>query len=183
VVAGEVTGAEGLAVGAALRRCFTALTLWRADSDGLLLVPTVRALDDLTAWLDLGDGQALSLPHLERIEVPGQQGSQELRCVVPGRAPGRGRSWRAERPPSPAVRRGLDQGSMRGASGAEAPRMTMVMPLRDGHAVEEQLDRTGDEPARGQGVDAVEGVELEAVGRLVMEDRDRRREAALLHFA
>jgi hypothetical protein len=74
-VAGEVTGAEGLAaVRAALKRCFQSITLWRADQDGLLLVPTVRAWDDLTGWLDLGDGTALSLPRPERIAVPGQQG-------------------------------------------------------------------------------------------------------------
>jgi site-specific DNA recombinase len=75
-VAGEVTGAEGLAaVRAALRRVFTSITLWRSDPDGLLLVPNVVAWDDLTGWLDLGDGRALSLPRPERIPVPGEQGA------------------------------------------------------------------------------------------------------------
>ena len=73
-VAGEVTSAKGLAaVRTALSRVFTSITLWRADQDGLLLVPTVRALDELTTWLDLGDGQALSLPRVERIVVPSQK--------------------------------------------------------------------------------------------------------------
>jgi hypothetical protein len=61
------------AVRAALQRCYTAITLWRADDDELLLVTTVRACDDLTAWLDVGDGRALSMPRPERIAVPGKQ--------------------------------------------------------------------------------------------------------------
>src|SRR5262245_40845708 len=48
------------------------------------------------------------------------------------------------------------------------------MPLRDDHAVHEQLDRAGGETQRLDGVVAGEGVHLEAVGRLVMEDRHRR---------
>jgi site-specific DNA recombinase len=77
-VAGEVTGAKGLAaVRAALQRCFVSITLWQTDEDGLLLVPTVRALDELTTWLDVGHGRALSMPRPEPIAVPGQQGVRE----------------------------------------------------------------------------------------------------------
>jgi DNA invertase Pin-like site-specific DNA recombinase len=73
-VAGEVTSAEGLAaVRAALRRCFTAITLWQAGQDGLVLVPTVVAWDDLTTFIDLGDGRAVSTPYPGRVVVPGPQ--------------------------------------------------------------------------------------------------------------
>jgi site-specific DNA recombinase len=79
-VAGEVTEAEGLAaVRTALKRCFESITLWQADADGLLLVPTVRAFDELTTWLDLRNGQALSLPRPEPIAVPGKQEVGERR--------------------------------------------------------------------------------------------------------
>jgi site-specific DNA recombinase len=88
-VAGEVTGAEGLAaVRQALRRCFQFITLWQADEDGLLLVPTVLAWDELgTGWLDLRNGQAVSFPRPERIAVPGQQGEAAPWCspsLMPG---------------------------------------------------------------------------------------------------
>jgi site-specific DNA recombinase len=77
-VAGEVTGAEGLAaVRAALKRCFQSITLHRADDDGLLLVPTVLAWDELTGWLDLRNGAALSFPRPERVAVPGKQAVRE----------------------------------------------------------------------------------------------------------
>jgi DNA invertase Pin-like site-specific DNA recombinase len=72
-VAGEVTGANGLAeVRAALGRCFESITLHQADEDGLMLVPTVLTdPDDLaTGWLDLRNGQALSLPRQRRMPVP-----------------------------------------------------------------------------------------------------------------
>jgi DNA invertase Pin-like site-specific DNA recombinase len=83
-VAGEVTGAEGLAaVRAALRRCFESITMWQADEDGLILVPIVRTPEELTAWIDLGAGRALSLPHPERIVVPGKQraGAPSSTCL------------------------------------------------------------------------------------------------------
>src|SRR5215204_5802258 len=56
--------------------------------------------------------------------------------------------------------------------------------LRNRHAVHEQLDRPGGQTISGDGVIAVEGVDLEPVVReLRVEDRDRRVQAAHLHFA
>jgi hypothetical protein len=55
--------------------------------------------------------------------------------------------------------------------------------LRDEHTVHEELDRAGGQTGGVHGVVAGEGVDLEPVVSLGVEDRDRRDEAADLHFA
>src|SRR3954454_14525731 len=71
------------------------------------------------------------------------------------------------------------------ACGATAPaaphRCRHQLSLRDGHAVQEELDHAGGQSGRLQGVDAVLRVEVEPVGDLRVEDPGGRGKAAHLH--
>jgi hypothetical protein len=82
-VAGEVTGADGLvAVRAALARVFERITLVR-DDDELLLVPQVRAFDEIEAWARLEDGRMAVKPRPQTLALPGKQLAREPSCSHP----------------------------------------------------------------------------------------------------
>jgi hypothetical protein len=76
-VAGEVAGADGLhAVRAALARVFEKVVLVR-DGDELLLVPQVRAFDEIEAWTGLADGRTAVKPKPQTLALPGKQLARE----------------------------------------------------------------------------------------------------------
>jgi hypothetical protein len=70
-------------VRAALRRVFDTITLVRHEGE-LLLVPRVRELAEVAAWLDVGEGQALVQARPERIAVPGKQTDTKVRVANGG---------------------------------------------------------------------------------------------------
>lgn len=76
-VAGEVTGAEGLGpIRAALARVFERITLVR-DGDELLLVPQVRAFDEIEAWARLSDGRTAVKPRPQALALPQKKQARE----------------------------------------------------------------------------------------------------------
>ena len=78
-VAGEVTGADGLAaVRAAMARVFDKFTLVRTPEGELVLVPQMRAFDEIEAWVRLPDGRSAVKPLPQTVAMPEKKGQRTL---------------------------------------------------------------------------------------------------------